>query len=66
MTDTRQPRQKFLTVRLTEQERTVFGVKAKQYGGVTFVLREVVQAFIENRLTVKPPVNPKESLYHVE
>lgn len=66
MTDTRQPRQKFLTVRLTEQEHTAFGVKAKQYGGVTFVLREVVQAFIENRLTVKPPVNPKESLYHVE
>jgi hypothetical protein len=66
MTDQRQPRGKFLTVRLTEEEHKAFGVKAKEYGGVTFVLREIVQAFIEKRLIVKPPVNPKESLYHVE
>jgi len=66
MTENRQPLGKFLTVRLTEQEHKAFGVKAKQYGGTTFVLREIVQAFLDNRLIVKPPVIQKESLYHVE
>ena len=66
MTDHRQPRGKFLTVRLTEEEYKAFGVKAKSYGGITFVVREIVHAFLENRLIVKPPVNQKESLYHVE
>lgn len=60
-----QTRSSFLTVRLTPQERKAFGVKAEAYGGPTYVARELVEAFIEGRLTIKP--NPKKrSLYHVD
>lgn len=54
----------FLTIRLTEQERHAFSVKTKAYGGASFVLRELISAFIENRLVIQPPVNqPAEGLY---
>lgn len=54
----------FLTVRLPVQVHQAFRDKAARYGGVSEVLRELVEAFIEDRLTVIPPVNPKkESLY---
>jgi len=55
---------KFLTIRLTPQEHKAFTVKTKVYGGPTFVLRELVNAFTDERVTVTP--NPeKRSLYHV-
>lgn len=54
----------FLTVRLTPQERKQFGVKADSYGGPTYVIREIVKAFIDDRLTIKPDPD-KRSLYHV-
>lgn len=55
---------KFLTIRLTPQEHKAFTVKTKVYGGPTFVLRELVNAFTDERVTVIP--NPeKRSLYHV-
>jgi hypothetical protein len=51
-------------VRLPQQTHTEFRTKAERYGGVSEVLRELVSAFIDNRLTVTPPVTPqKESLY---
>jgi len=54
----------FLTVRLQQQTHHAFREKATRYGGVSEVLRELVEAFIEDRLTVIPPVTPKkESLY---
>jgi len=54
----------FLTVRLQQQTHHAFRDKAIRYGGVSEVLRELVEAFIEDRLTVIPPVTPKkESLY---
>ena len=57
-------RSKFLTIRLTPQEHKAFTVKTKVYGGPTFVLRELVSAFTDERVTVTP--NPeKRSLYHV-
>jgi Arc/MetJ-type ribon-helix-helix transcriptional regulator len=57
-------RTSFLTVRLPQQTHTEFRIKAERYGGVSEVLRELVSAFIDNRLTVTPPVTPrKESLY---
>lgn len=60
----KQTRSVFLTVRLTPQERKEFSRKAESYGGPTFVMRELVEAFMENRLTVQP--NPeKRSLFHV-
>lgn len=55
---------KFLTVRVTPAVHKAFFAKAKRFDGTSEVLRELVEAFIEDRLTIKPPVN-KESLYHV-
>lgn len=58
----KQTRSSFLTIRLTPQERKAFGVKAEAYGGPTYVIRELVEAFVQDRLTVQP--NPtKRSLY---
>lgn len=60
----KQPRSQFLTVRLTPQERKAFSRKAESYGGPTYVIRELVEAFVQDRLIVTP--NPdKRSLYHV-
>ena len=60
----KQTRSKFLTIRLTPQEHKAFSVKTKAYGGPTFVLRELVTAFTDERVTVIP--NPeKRSLYRV-
>lgn len=60
---TKQTRSSFLTVRLTPREHKAFSVKATEYGGPTYVLRELVEAFVEKRLTVKPSPT-KRSLYH--
>lgn len=54
---------KFLSVRLTPQDHRTFFRKSKRYGKPSDLLRELVQAFNEDRLTVLPPVNTKESLY---
>lgn len=54
---------KFLSVRVTSQDHRTFFRKSKKYGKPSDLLRELVQAFNEDRLTVLPPVNPKESLY---
>jgi hypothetical protein len=54
----------FLTVRLPQQTHIEFRAKAQRYGGVSEVLRELVTAFIEDRLTIQAPKQPKkESLY---
>lgn len=54
---------KFLSVRLTPHDHRTFFRKSKKYGKPSDLLRELVQAFNEDRLTVLPPVNTKESLY---
>jgi hypothetical protein len=54
---------KFLTVRLTPTDHKAFHRKADRYGKPSDLLREIVQAFTEDRLVIHPPVNPKESLY---
>lgn len=44
-----------IAVRLAPDSRRLFINKAAQYGGTSVVLRELVQAFVEDRVTVKPP-----------
>jgi len=56
-------RTSFLTVRLPQQTHAEFRVKAERYGGVSEVVRELVSAFMEDRLTIEPPKQQKESLY---
>lgn len=58
------PKTKFLTVRLEPPAHKAFHRKATEYGGVSEVLRELIAAFVENRVTVIP--NPeRKSIYHV-
>jgi len=55
----------YLTVRVSDKTRTMFHAKAKKFGTPSEILRELVDAFIEDRVTIQPPVNgnPKEKLY---
>lgn len=58
------PKSAFLTVRVTGSTRTKFHARASKYGSPSDILRELVEAFIENRIQIQPPpVNRKESLY---
>lgn len=55
----------YLTVRVADKTRTRFHAKAKKFGTPSEVLRELIDAFIEDRVIIQPPVtgNPKEKLY---
>jgi len=55
----------YLSVRLPDKTRLKFHAKAKKFGTPSEVLRELVDAFIEDRVTIQPPVNgnPKEKMY---
>ncbi len=56
---------KFLATRLTPEDHRVFQRKAHRYGKPSDILRELIQAFIQERLIIKPPVtSKKEGLYH--
>lgn len=61
--NTPKPKSAYLTVRVTGQMRTKFHAKAQKYGVPSDVLREFIEAFLEDRLTIRPPVTRKESLY---
>ncbi len=54
-----------LNVRVPDKIHSAFHKKAKQYGTPSYVLRELVVAFIEDRVVIKPPVT-KGTLYHVD
>lgn len=53
----------FLTVRVSERTRTQFNIKSERYGKPTDVLRELVHAFIDDRISIEAPSTVKESLY---
>ncbi len=52
-----------VAVRLAPSLRQAFIRKSNRYGGTSEVLRELVAAFVESRLTIQPPKEVKESLY---
>jgi len=52
-----------LNVRVTHKLRTKFHAKASKYSNASDVLRELVEAFVEDRLTIQAPVTRKESMY---
>lgn len=60
---TTKPKSKFLVVRVTDKTRTKFHSKAQRYGNPSDVLREIVEAFNDDRLVIQPPSTRKESLY---
>lgn len=54
---------KFLTIRVTPDDHKKFHCKVKKFGQPSEVLREIIQAFMDDRLAIQPPVTVKESLY---
>ena len=49
---------------MQQQTSQEFRAKATRFGGVSEVLREMIEAFLDDRLVVHPPKQPKkESLY---
>lgn len=59
------PLGKFVSVRVDPKVHNAFHRKAKQFGRTSDVLREFIEAFLEDRLVVTPSPN-KRSLYHVD
>ena len=55
----------FMTVRVTDMTRAKFHAKAQKIGKPSEVHREIVEAFVQDRLTIQPPVNrnPLAKLY---
>ena len=52
----------FLTVRISQDNAAAFRRRAKEFGGTSEVVRAMVEAFIDDRITIKPDPNRK-SLY---
>jgi hypothetical protein len=47
-----------MAVRVPDDIRDKFRKLAKQYGGVPYVMKELITAFVENRIEIQPPKNP--------
>lgn len=43
-----------LNVRLSRYERESFSAKARAYGKVSYVLRELMRAYVDGRLVITP------------
>ncbi len=54
---------KFLATRVTPEDHKAFGSKAQKYGKPSDILRELVKAFTDDRMTIKPPVTSKEGFF---
>ena len=55
---TKKTKDQSLAVRLSPDSRRQFINLAAKYGGTSYVLRELVEAFVENRVEITPPTNP--------
>ena len=55
-----------VSVRLPPDEYVEFKVKSTGYGGMSEVMRELIYAFIDGRLTVTAANPRKEMLYPVK
>ena len=53
----------YLSVRIPDKTRTKFHDKAKKFGTPSEVLRELIDAFNEDRVAIQAPVTRKEKLY---
>ena len=54
----------YLTVRVSDKTRARFHAKVKKLGTPSDVLRELIDAFIENRVIIQPPVKSKGLFNH--
>lgn len=60
-----QPKSDVFYLRVTPDFKQALMSEATRFGEPTAVVREVLQAFIDGRITIYPPPNQKESLYNV-
>lgn len=58
----KQHRDKFISFRVSAKERRAFTQKAEKFGGLSALLHEFVEAFLEDRMTITPHPE-KEKLY---
>lgn len=62
----KKPKSEALYARVTPETKQRFAEVAARFGLTpSDVLRELVVGFIEGRVTVMPPEDVKESIYHV-
>lgn len=59
----KQPKTEAIYLRVTPTLKQHFTETASRYGTPSDVLRELILAFVEGRITITPPPNQKESLY---
>ncbi len=55
---TKKAKDQSIAVRLSPEVRRQFINLAARYGGTSYVLRELVEAFVENRVEIAAPKNP--------
>ena len=55
---TKKTKDQSIAVRLSPDTRRQFINLAARYGGTSYVLRELVEAFVENRVEIAAPKNP--------
>ena len=55
---TKKTKETSVAVRLNPEMRRQFINLAGRYGGTSYVLRELVSAFVENRVQLEAPKNP--------
>lgn len=55
----------YLSVRVTDKVRFKFHSRASKLGNPSDVLRELIDAFVEDRIIIKPPTTtkPMEKMY---
>jgi hypothetical protein len=50
----------FISVRVSTDHAEMFAEKSTKFGGMSAVLRELIEGFNENRVTIKPSSNRKD------
>jgi predicted DNA-binding protein len=55
---TKKTKDQQIAVRVSPETRRQFINLSAKYGGTSYVLRELVEAFIENRVEIAAPKNP--------
>lgn len=55
---TKKTKDQSLTVRVSPETRAKFLNQSSRFGGTSYVLRELVEAFIESRIQIEAPKNP--------
>ena len=54
-----------VSVRVSQELYKQFRTKSTKYGGVSEVLRELMLALVEERLTIQPPKLKSDSLFTI-